>query len=754
MLRQIGLWLAVCSGIILMPARGPAAQPDPTESRLNSDSNSGGQTRTGPIDFTRDVEPALTKAGCNAGACHGSFQGRGGFQLSLLGFDAAFDYDVLTKASRGRRINAGIPEQSLLLQKPTGIVPHGGGRRISVNSEVAAILKEWIADGMPGPRLDALKGLRLKVEPADLVIPLKQSGGQEGEQPAGSRSLKVTATFGEGVERDVTAWAAYDVREKLIAEVSKTGIVSAHRAGKTAVQIRYLGQVAVVGISVPYSGSGPFEFPSQNFIDELATVEWRRINAAPAPLCDDATFLRRVFLDVIGTLPTADETRRFLAESDPQKRSKTIDALLQRPEYVDYWSLRWGDLLRAHRRYLGDKGLASFSGWIRQSVRENKPLDQLARELLTAQGNLFTNGPVAYYFIDEKVEELAETTSQVFLGVRMQCTRCHHHPNEVWSQADYYGLASFFSRLETKDSGQLGSRFGGPKSLRPSAKENPNRKPLMAAIPRLFGDVIPVATAEEDPRQQLADWMTRSDNPYFARNFVNRYWSALMGRGLVEPVDDLRATNPASMPAILDALAKDFVDHHYDSKHLLRTICNSRLYQLATELNPQRDVDGQLFTHRIPRRLPAEVLLDAINQVVGTSETFVGQPPGTRAIALPDPTIASHFLSTFGRPLRNNPCDCARGSNPDLSQVLHLANSPDLHQKLVSDTGRLTQAVKGGKTDDQLVEELYYCVFGRSPSDNERQAVRESLAESKSREEGWQDVLWAMINSSEFLFNH
>lgn len=749
MLARIGSLIALCGIFINIPSSGFAAAPDPAETRLQPVS----ARRTEPVEFTRDVEPALTKAGCNAGACHGSFQGRGGFQLSLLGFDNAFDYEVLTKSSRGRRLNVGIPEHSLLLQKPTGAVPHGGGRRISADSEVAAILKQWIAEGMPGPRPNDLQGLRLSVEPPDVVIPLA-AGKSTAESAAGQSSLKVIATFGDGSKRDVTPWASYDVREKLVADVSRTGVVTAHRSGKTAVQVRYLGQVAVVGVSIPYAAAAEFEFPPNNFIDALATLEWKRISAAPAPLTDDATFLRRVFLDLIGTLPTADETRAFLADHDPRKRSRIVDELLARPEYVDYWSLRWGDLLRAHRRYLGDKGLASFSGWIRQSVRENKPLDKMARELLTAQGNLFTNGPVAYYFIDEKVEELAETTSQVFLGVRMQCTRCHHHPNEVWSQSDYYGLAAFFSKLETKDSGQLGSRFGGPKSLRPSAKENPNRKPLMAAEPRLFGDSIPPGNGTDDPRQQLADWMTRPGNPYFARNFVNRYWAAVMGRGLVEPVDDLRATNPASMPALLDRLAADFVEHQYDAKHLLRTICNSRVYQLAAELDPQRDVDGQLFTHRVPRRLSAEVLLDAINQVTGTAETFVGQPPGTRAISLPDPTIVSHFLTTFGRPLRNNPCECARGLAPDLSQVLHLANSPDLHQKLISESGRLTLAIKAGRSDDELVADLYYSALGRPPTDHERQAVRESLAEATSRAEAWQDITWAIINSAEFLFNH
>ncbi len=745
MLGRRRLLLAALAIFAASVSESSAAPLDPAEA--GSAVNSAARTR--PMEFTRDVLPALTKAGCNMGACHGSFQGRGGFQLSLLGFDAPFDYDVLTKASRGRRLNAGIPERSLLLLKPTGLMPHGGGRRITADSEVAKVIKDWIVQGMPGPQPDDLRGLSLKVEPSELTIPAKQEGKDYQPVP-----LRVTATYADGTSHDVTRWAQYDIREKPTAEVDRMGLVTAHRPGKTAVQVKYSGQVAVVGLSIPYGTASTFEFPPQNYIDELAIAEWKRLGAKPAPLADDSTFIRRVYLDLIGTLPTPAEVRKFLADTSATKRSQIVDELLARPEYVDFWSLRMADLLRAHRRYLGDKGLASFSGWIRQAVRENKPLDQLTRELLTAQGNLFTNGPVGYYFIDEKVEDLAETTSQVFLGVRLQCTRCHHHPNEVWSQDDYYGLAAFFTRLETKDSGTLGARFGGPKSLRSTAKDNPNRKPLLTAAPRLFGDKVDISDPNMDPRQKLAEWITKPGNPFFARNFANRYWAALVGRGLVEPLDDMRATNPASFPALLDALAKDFEAHHFDPKYLIRTICNSRVYQLASELNPQADFDGLLFTHRIPKRLSAEVLLDGINQLTASTEVFEGQPPGIRAIALPDPTIVSHFLSTFGRPMRNNPCDCARGSVLDLSQALHLANSTALHEKVSSSTGRLATSLKAGQTDDQIAEELYLAAMSRLPTAAERQAVRELLAEGGSREETWQDILWALINSSEFVFNH
>ncbi len=745
---------------------------DPTQQRIVQ----AGQPREQPLRFTRDVIPALTKSGCNSGACHGSFQGRGGFQLSLLGFDAAFDYDALTKSSRGRRVNISSPDQSLLLLKPIGAVPHGGGRRISTDSEVAALLREWLTSGMPGPLEGDLVGLKIKVDPPEAVLSLAREGTvATAQDQIPGVCLRVTATYSDGSSRDVTPWALFDVRDKTIAEVSRLGVVTAQRSGKTAVTVRYLGQVASVSVSVPYGPPTEFEFPPQNMLDAIAAAEWKRLGVQPAPLADDATFLRRVFLDLIGTLPALEEARKFQADTATNKRSLIVDELLTRSEYVDYWSLRWGDLLRAHRRYLGDKGLASFNGWIRQSVRDNKPLDVMTRELLTAQGNLFTNGPVGYFFIDEKVEDLAETTSQVFLGIRLQCTKCHHHPNEVWSQDDYYGLAAFFSKLETKDSGAIGSRFGGPKSIRATTNENPNRKPQMVVAPQVFGSLpksqddnligstevtktqkepAGASSTPDDPRQQLADWVTRPDNPYFARNFANRYWAALLGAGLVEPVDDMRATNPASLPTLLDPLSKDFVEHRFDVKHLLRTICNSRVYQLAPELNPPRDTDGVLFTHRVPRRLSAEVLLDAINQVTGTAEPFVGQPAGTRAIALPDPTIASHFLSTFGRPQRNNPCECARGSNTDLSQALHLANSAALHDKILAPTGRLAERLKANRTDDEIVDDLYLTALTRRPNDEERQAVREILAAGTPREEAWQDILWALLNCSEFVFGH
>jgi hypothetical protein len=692
-----------------------------------------------PVDFARDVIPALTKSGCNTGPCHGAFHGRGGFALSLLGFDPQADYQTIVQASRGRRLNLGSPENSLLLLKATGVLAHGGGKRVSIDSPTYRILRDYFVQGCPPPKTDGPRIIALEVKPQNVSL-----------QPGGSVALQVEARWSDGTKRDVTSWALYDAADPHMNEVSSNGVITARRMGKSSVSVRYLGQVASVAVTTPFGTIDPFpDFPVSNFIDELVLSEWRRLGVVPAPLATDSDFVRRAFLDVIGTLPTPEEVRRFLGSSEPDKHRKLIDELLERPEYVDYWGLKWGDLLRAHRRYVGTKGLGSFQAWLRSSLRDNKPLDRLVQELLTSQGNLFANGPVAYYFIDQKPEELAETTAQLFLGVRLQCARCHHHPFEVWGQNDYYGLAAFFTRLEVRENGDKG-RFGGMQILRPVNQET--RKLQVPTLPRFLGAAQGLELKDGDLRPPLAEWITSKENPFFARNFANRYWAYLTGRGLVEPIDDMRATNPAGNPALLDALAKDFAKHNFDIKHLVRTICGSRVYRLRAEFAVERDKNGSLFTHRVPRRLPAEVLLDAINQVTGTKETFVGIPPGTRAIALPDPTIPSTFLMTFSRPQRISTCECGRESAPDLLQALHLLNDAGLQAKIANPKGRLATLLK--QTDNEIAEELYLAAYARRPTAREMQTIMDLIAQAPSRQEGWEDVLWTLLNTPEFSFNH
>ena len=694
------------------------------------------------VDFVRDVVPALTKAGCNAGACHGSFQGRGGFKLSLLGFDPADDYRALVHDARGRRVFPSAPDESLMLVKPTQQVPHGGGLRLDADSEAYRILRAWIASGMPRPR--ELRVTRLDVSPGELVL-------QPGEQ----KPLLVKAVWSDGEERDVSAWAAYEVREEQIATASPSGVITAVAAGRIAVTVRYTDAVVAVPVTVPFSiAAASAGFAPQNFIDDLAFAQWKKLSLSPVPLASDAEFVRRVYLDLIGTLPTPKEVRTFLADTSSDKRGKLIEALLQRPEYVDYWALKWSDLLRAHRRSLGEKGLASFSSWLKQRLRENAPLDQIVRELITAEGNLYASGPVAFYFVDKTPEELAETTAQIFCGIRLTCARCHHHPFEVWGQDDYYALASFFTGVSRKDNKEQGM-FGGAQGIKfTSAAPMKHPKSGSELPPRAFGWQPEAVSTKVDVRQPLAQWLTGPENPRFARAVVNRYWGYLLGRGLVHPIDDLSATNPPVFPALLEALATDFVAHRYELKHLLRTIANSRVYQLASDIDPPMDAEGKFFTRRIPFRLPAEVLLDAVNQAAGTQEVFADLPAGTRAIELPDPSVDSYFLTTFGRPRRTSTCECERMNRLDLSQVLHLANGEAIHGKVTAAKGRVAKLLESQPDDAAVIEELYLAALSRMPTADERETSAKFLASVPVRKEAVEDLLWALLNCPEFVMNH
>jgi hypothetical protein len=696
------------------------------------------QTPT-PVNFARDVVPVLTKLGCNAGNCHGSFQGRGNFRLSLLGFDPAADYEAIVNESRGRRIFASAPDKSLLLLKPTGQIAHGGKKRLNVDSEHYRVIRDWLAQGMPRSEWPTVA--KLEVSSLDVLM-----------KPGETLDLKVKATWSDGTVQDATKLALYESNRDPVTTIA-SGKLEARGPGRAAITVRYMGQVAAVQVTVPFGAPEEFDWPTGNFIDTQLAAEWKKLGLKPGALSSDAEFLRRVSLDLAGLLPTPDEVRKFEADPDPRKRQKLIDALLDRQEYADLWALKWSDLLRAHRRNLGEKGLATFNAWLRQSLRDNRPLDKLVQELITSQGNLYTNGPVAFYYVDRVPDDLAETTAQVFLGVRLQCAKCHHHPFEVWSQDDYHGMAAFFPRVKRKDTGENG-QFGGSQSIRLDSEGTWNHprtgKPV---APRVLGGKEIALDNPADPRIALAEWITAKENPYFARNVANRYWGYLFGRGLVESLDDLRATNPATFPALLDALAKDFAEHSYDLKHLLRTICNSRGYQLACELHPERDTDGVFITHRRPRPMPAEVLLDAVCDATGAPEAFDKMPLGTRAISLPDSAVVSYFLDAFGRPRRLSACECERSGRPDLTQVLHLMNGDALNAKIASKQGRIEKLLAAKKSEDEMIEELYLATFSRKPTDAERKLVRAKIADAPSQREGLEDLLWALLNSAEFVFN-
>lgn len=724
--------LTVCAFAI---AGGPGA------SAANTTGVGLGEGKT--ISFKREVVPALQKLGCSAGKCHGSFSGRGGLRLSLWGSDPVMDYEGLVLQDRSRRVNPAASDRSLMLLKPTTRIPHEGGHRLIEDSPAYHLLRKWIAQGVKSPAGDEGRVVRLEIKPTEVLL-----------QPKHSVRLQVTAHWSDGLVQEVSDWAVYDVRESAIAEVVGDGTIRGINPGRTSVTIQYMGRNEAVPVSVPYGDSTKdVAFKPLNFIDEIIVKEWRKMGVTPAPVADDYEFLRRMHLDVVGRLPLPEEIKAFVDSKDPGKRAKLVDELLARPGYVDYWTLKWGDLLRVHRRFLGDKGMWSFHDWLARSFRENKPVDQMAREMITSRGDLYSNGAVGFYFVDDKPEQLAETTAQVFLGVRMQCARCHDHPLEIWKRADYFGLANYFARITKKDNGD-GGRFGGASLLGVSAKPTKAMRPAMQMEPRAFGTEADDKELAGDVRQHLATWMTAKENPFFARNWVNRYWSYLMGRGLVEPVDDLRGSNPAAIPALLDALADEFEKHGYDLKHLIRTICKSRVYQLASEVKPERDAEGKFYSHRRYQRLSAQVLADAIDQATGVPEEYEGVPVGLRAVQLPDPKIRSEFLSAFGRSERASPCECASSNDPDLAQALQLLNSEAINRKITHQSGRLAKLLAGGKTDAEVVETLYLLTLSRAPSLAEREHVKAELARAPSREEGFQDLFWALLNSSKFVYQH
>ncbi len=517
--------------------------------------------------------------------------------------------------------------------------------------------------------------------------------------------------------------------------------------------VRYRGNANIARFSVPYFNlTGYPRLARANFIDDLVAARWREMGLKPSARCTDAEFMRRAFLDVLGTLPQPDEVRTFLGSTDPQKREKLVDQILTRPEYVDYWTLKWGDLLRVNRARLGDKGMWSFYNWLRSAFRRNLPLDQFAQDLITAQGSTFSVGPANYYRVVSTPADLAETTSQVFLGVRLQCARCHHHPFEKWTQDDYWQLAAFFSRVGLKSSQEFGL-YGGEQIVRLSSSgevANPRTGQAMKPTPL---DGLPT----DDPvdrRRALARWLSSPENPLFARNIVNRYWGYLTGRGIVEPIDDLRVTNPPSNPALLDALAKDFVDHKFDVKHLIRTILTSETYQLSS--NPTRDnkQDEVFYTKYAVKRLGAEVLLDAVDAASGSREQFSALPSGMRAVQLPDPGVQNYFLDTFGRPAREITCECERSVEPNMAQALHLMNSDFIQNKVVDPKGRVAGLLASKKTDDEIVEELYLLTFGRLPTPEETSRAELSVAGAHTKKEGLEDLLWALMNSREFMFSH
>jgi hypothetical protein len=700
---------------------------------------------TRPVHFIGEVVPILTKLGCNAGACHGKSTGQNGFRLSLLGFDPKSDFDALVREGRGRRVFPADPRQSLFLKKPTASIPHGGGKRFAVGSPEYQTIARWVGQGMPFYPSKEPKLARLDVEPARRIIPRK-----------GKQQLRVVAHYDDGTSVDVTRLAQYQSNAADLATVDGVGVVEASDGvGEAAIMARFGGLVGVARATVPLTREPVrwVEPRSSNLIDPLVFRKLRELGVEPSEACTDAEFARRSSLDICGILPDPAEIAAFEKDAAPEKRAKWVDGLLERPEYADLFAMKWSAILK-NKRVLGNvsqAGTFAFHGWIRQSIAENKPYDRFVSEIVAARGEPSVNPAVLWYRQVETLESRVDDTAQLFLGLRIQCARCHHHPFERWSQDDYYGFASLFTRIGNKGDDPSNPRLyvlAEGKASNPITGQEKAPKPLGA--PEL-ADLSPSV----DPRERLADWLRQKDNPYFARALVNRYWKHFFGRGLIEPEDDMRVSNPPSNPELLDALAGSFVTSGYDLKALVRLIATSKAYDRSSLPNATNERDRRNFARFYAKRLPAEVLLDALNLVAGVREPFDGLPQSFRATQLPDDGYDSEFLTVFGRPKRESVCECERSSEANLSQTLHLLNSSDLQMKLGHGTGRASKWMSDTRPDAEKVDELYRVALARPPTADEREVCLAHLEKrrgEKKLRQGYEDLIWAIVNSKEFLF--
>ena len=701
------------------------------------------------VTFERDVEPVLTRAGCNSGPCHGKASGQNGFKLSLQGFDPEFDHIAIAREAGGRRVLRSAPEQSLLLQKATAELPHGGGRRIDPGSPFYETLRRWIADGLPRTPADAPRLERVTVEPSERRL-----------APEESFEVRVTAHFTDGSSEDVTRLAGFASNEAAIVAVDEDGRVQAGKfAGEATISARYEGLFANCDVYVPLPGEVPDSvydaLPRSNFIDGLVWNKLKKLGLTPSGDAGDAAFLRRAHLDVIGRLPTPEEARAFLDDPSPDKRAKLVDRLLERPEYADHWATKWMDLLRPNPYRVGIKAVFNLDGWIREAFRKNLPYDEFVRQIVTARGSTFEQGPATIFRDHREPIEIAPVVSQLFLGIRLDCAKCHHHPFESWGQEQFYEFSAFFARVGRKGTG-LSPPISGSEEMVFTAKTGSVAHPLTGApLPPkpLFGEATIEDGPEADPRDALARWMTAPDNRYFAKVMANRVWGDLMGLGIVDPVDDIRATNPASNEPLLEALADDFRDHGYDVKHLIRTIMASRVYALSSEPNERNVADVRNFSRHYRQRLRAETLLDAVSDVTGVPDSFEAAPPRSRAVTTWTNRIPSLFLDTFGRPDPNQDPPCERTSDTAVVQALHLMNSPGVQQKLTAEEGRVSTLAKGGGSPREIVEEIYLACYSRLPSPEEASVAEALFLEpERDRRSAVEDLLWALLNSPEFVF--
>ncbi len=707
------------------------------------------------VSFALEVLPALTRSGCNAGRCHGSPSGKGGFALSLRGYDAQSDWYQLTRAVGGRRLNPANPPASLLLLKATAAVNHGGGRRLMANDYWHALLAEWIGS-VPeaSARLDEIQELAaLAVYPSDRWL----------ERDASAQQLRVVATFADGRQRDVTQLAIFSVSREEIAQVSPLGRVERLQYGEVAVSAQYLHKTVsatVVFLPPPPQAAWP-DLAVRGEIDRLAFERWKALRLVPSPLADDATFLRRIYLDACGMLPTVEEARAFLEDADPQKRERLIDALLERPEHASWWALKWADRLGCNQRFVGKTGAIKYFRWIEHQMAAGVAEDEFVRLLVTSSGGNYGRPAASFYRLPRTPEDRAEHVAQVFLGLRIGCARCHNHPGESWTQEDYYGLAAFFAQLKYRDGPFYNHQYDKEETIIPvRSGEVVHPRTGQPVRPRPLGGA-PIVEEAQDRRETLAEWLTSEDNPYFARAAANRVWHAVFGRGLVDPVDDMRSSNPASHPQLLDYLARRYVALGFDHRRLLREIFNSTVYQLSSQTNESNASDERYFSHAYVRLLSAEQLLDALSRATGKAEKFAGFPAGLRAVELPDGEYNHRFLQTFGRPARALSCACERGDDSTLVQALELVGGRLIEEKIRASGGRLDRWFAAAQADGMaqpdfaaLVDELYLATLCRYPAEAERDLVVRQLQQAPDARQAAEDVLWALVNHPEFLFQH
>ncbi|MEZ6061941.1 MAG: DUF1549 and DUF1553 domain-containing protein [Planctomycetaceae bacterium] len=714
-----------------------------------------------PVRFATDVVPVLTRLGCNGGGCHGKATGQNGFRLSLLGFEPDFDHEAIVREGRGRRLFPAAPEQSLLLLKATAASPHGGGKRLDPASDDYRLLLRWIVEG---------------ARPADVSDPtierIEVTAPEQTLTPGSSIQLSVVAWFSDGTSRDVTRQSVFQSNEPDIADVDESGLLTTGtQAGIVAVMARFGDQIASFGTVLPFARDAAAAAEAERRLSELEQVvgdsefdrllmqQWRRLGIVPSEPADDATFLRRATIDICGTLPTVAEIQDYTNDVRPDKRARLIDRLLERPEYASYFALKWADILQnrgaGYSTSRQRAGTTLFAGWVRDSLAANKPYDQFVSEILTASGSQSENPPTIWYRTVRKSPEYVESVAQAFLGVRIQCAQCHHHPAERWSQADYYGLAAVFARV---------GRKGGFADAEVPTNEtifvsdtgqvvHPRTQEVLR--PTALGGEIFEIRRHEDPRVKLAEWMARPDNPFFARTMVNRMWAHFLGRGIIHPIDDARSTNPPSNPELLDALSNDFIASGFDIKHLIRRIAGSYAYRLESIPNDSNAGDTQSFARFYPRRLPAEVLLDGFSQVLEVPTEFPGGiPVGTRAIDLPDENVPAGFLDVFGRPARMSACECERVDAPALTQALELVNSAEIQRKLVHEDGYAQRVAAGNQPAARQATEMFLKTLGRPPRPEELDVAVEFLESQSDKAEACRSLLWSLLATNEFLFNH